>query len=73
MNNQKNLQYEINVGLTNAAQCLLGEAKQEWSDVLYPKDETTGTVTVTVTETVTAFKEFAACQQFYNQREQCRR
>ena len=62
----QNLQYEINVGLTNAAQCLLGEAKQEWSDVMYPKDETTGTVTVTVTETVTAFKEFAACQQFYN-------
>ena len=56
----QNLQYGINVDLTNAAQCLLDEAKQEWSDVLYPKGETTGT------ETVTAFKEFAACQQFYN-------
>ena len=56
----QNLQYGINVGLTNAAQCLLGEAKQEWSVVMYPKDETTGT------GTVTAFKEFAACQQFYN-------
>ena len=54
----QNLQYGINVGLTNAAQYLLGEAKQEWSDVMYPKDETT--------ETVTAFKKFAACQQFYN-------
>ena len=60
----QNLQYGINVGLTNAAQCLLGDTKQEWSDVMYPKDETTGTVTVT--ETVTAFKEFAVCQQFYN-------
>ena len=58
----QNLQYGINVGLTNADQCLLGEAKQEWSDVLYPIDETTETGTVTVT----AFKEFAACQQFYN-------
>ena len=54
----QNLQYGINVDLTNAAQCLLNEAKQEWSDVLYPKGETT--------ETVTVFKEFAACQQFYN-------
>ena len=60
----QNLQYGINVGLTNADQCLLDEAKQEWSGVMYPKDETTGTVTVT--ETVTAFKEFAVCQQFYN-------
>ena len=56
----QNLQYGINVDLTNAAQCLLDEAKQEWSDVMYPKGETTAT------ETVTAFKKFAACQQFYN-------